>query len=376
MAVLTSRPVPSVPSQLRPDPAWRPVKVAVVNYNLPRAGYKRGGVDRVAHELAEGLSARGHVVTVFSHDPAPPGASYTVNELPWRRFTDTRAGRRLTMGYLGNVLSLLPPFGDAEVIISHGDSLLLPLLRRPIIRVMHGSALDEARTATSLNRRVLQLGVHGVELLTSMTQLSVGVSTATRRSNRWVRHVIPNGVNLSIFQADAAARSAAPEILFVGAMGGRKRGAWLMQQFIERIRPLLPEATLHMVCESGVPVDGVTFYQGLDDQALAALYRRAWVYASPSTYEGFGLPYIEAMACGTPVVATANPGSAEVLAGGKYGRLVSDEVFADTLIGLLRDRAQRDALGCAGRERAAMYDLQNTIDEYERLVFSLVARHG
>jgi glycosyltransferase involved in cell wall biosynthesis len=354
----------------------RPVRIAVVTYNLPRAGHKRGGVDRVAHELSEGLAARGHLVTVFSHDPAPPGASYTVRTLPWAWFTGTRLGRSMTMGYLGNVLSLLPPFGEAEVIISHGDSLLLPALRRPVIRVMHGSAIDEARAATALHRRVLQRGVHVLELLTSMTQLSVGVSAATQRSNRWVNRVIHNGVDLSVFHEDAAARDRTPGIVFVGAMGGRKRGAWLVKQFVERIRPVLPSATLHMVCEGGGRVDGVEFYNGLDDRALAALYRRAWVYASPSTYEGFGLPYIEAMACGTPVVATTNPGSIEILANGTYGRLVSDEQFADSLLDLLQSHGARETLRDAGRTRAAQFDLRRTIDEYERLVFSLANGHG
>ncbi len=45
---------------------------------------------------------------------------------------------------------------------------------------------------------------------------------------------------------------------------------------------------------------GVTYVTGVPDTQLADLYRRAWVCASPSTYEGFGLPYLEAMACGTP----------------------------------------------------------------------------
>ena len=96
------------------------------------------------------------------------------------------------------------------MIISHGDSLLLPALRRPVIRVMHGSAIDEARAATALHRRVLQRGVHVLELLTSMTQLSVGVSAATQRSNRWVNRVIHNGVDLSVFHEDAAARDRTP----------------------------------------------------------------------------------------------------------------------------------------------------------------------
>ena len=106
------------------------------------------------------------------------------------------------------------------------------------------------------------------------------------------------------------------------------------------------------------------------------MYRRAWVYASPSTYEGFGLPYVEAMACGVPVVATPNPGSLEVLGGGKYGRVVDDAVFSETVVHLLGDQQVRTSLVRAGLARAADYDLERTLDEYERLVRALVTANG
>jgi phosphatidyl-myo-inositol alpha-mannosyltransferase len=361
----------------RVTPDRRQLRIAMLSYSLPRPGFKRGGIERVAHELADGLARRGHHVTVYSHDPRPPEAVYAVADLPWRRFVSTWAGRRITMGYLGNLLSLLPRLGDAEVVIAHGDSLLLPLARRPVVRVIHGSALDEARTATSLGRRVLQFGVYGVELLTTLIDRNcVGVSANTARSNPLIRRVIPNGVNLSLFRPDPADRSDAPSLLCVGAMGGRKRGGWLLEQFRERIKPALPLAELRLVGDVGPAVPGVTYHTGLADPQLAAEYRRAWVYASPSTYEGFGLPYLEAMASGTPVVATPNAGSIEVLGAGRYGRLVDDRMFADAVIELLRDSSQREALARGGLGRAADFSLERTLDSYEALMFTMVQARG
>ena len=113
---------------------------------------------------------------------------------------------------------------------------------------------------------------------------------------------------------------------------------------------------------------GVTYYTGVDDQQLAALYRRAWLCASPSTYEGFGLPYIEAMACGTPVVATPNPGSREVLADGEYGRLPADDEFGRDRLELLRDERARRQLEGAGVTRARQFSLSTMLDRYEALV--------
>ncbi len=52
-------------------------------------------------------------------------------------------------------------------------------------------------------------------------------------------------------------------------------------------------------------------------EKLCELYQRAWILCLPSTYEGFGVPYIEAMASGTVAVASPNPGAKEILDNGK-----------------------------------------------------------
>ncbi len=63
------------------------------------------------------------------------------------------------------------------------------------------------------------------------------------------------------------------------------------------------------------PGDGVRWLGFVDDEELARLYRGAACFAYPSLYEGFGIPVLEAMACGTPVVTSAG-GALEELAGG------------------------------------------------------------
>ena len=154
----------------------------------------------MAHELAQGLAERGHEVFVHSHDPRPSAARYQVRELPWKRFVNTWLGRRVTMGYLGNVLAVLPDYSSFDAIIAHGDSLLLPLARRPLVRVLHGSALGEARHATSPGRFLLQCGVYVQELVTALVQSgTVAVSENTRRSNPFVARVIANGVDTASF---------------------------------------------------------------------------------------------------------------------------------------------------------------------------------
>jgi phosphatidylinositol alpha-mannosyltransferase len=350
------------------------MRIAVISPSLPTEGQKAGGVAQVAHDLSEGLARRGHAVTVWSFTPGPADARYEVRLLPWKGFATSRLGRVATEGYLGNLLSLVPRYREADAIVAMGDSLLLPLLGKPVVRVMHGSALGEALTASSPWRFLQQLGIYPQELLTGLTQRGcVGVSQNTRRYNPFVRQVIPNGVDLSAFHPDPGVKTPEPSLLFVGTLEGRKRGRFLLDAFREQVRPRFPTATLTMVSPPGPEVEGVTYRTGISTTELAALYRRSWVYASPSSYEGFGLPYLEAMASGTPVVATPNPGSREVLDGGRYGVLVEDPELGGALLRLLGDAGARMELAERGLERAQHYSLDRMVDAYEALLRRLIA---
>jgi glycosyltransferase involved in cell wall biosynthesis len=349
------------------------MRLAVLSAGLPATGQKRGGIERIAHVLAQGLAERRHHVVVFSHDAKPVGASYDVRPLPWKAFVDTWLGKRLTFGYLGNILALLPDVREFDAVIAHGDSLLLPLKRKPVVRVMHGSALREAMHATSPGRAVLQIGVYAQELLTSLFERgTVAVSENARHHNPFIREVIPNGVDTRIFRPRVEAKTHAPSIVFVGALDGRKQGRFLLDVFTSVVRPARPDAVLMFVGAPGPDLSGVTYHTGIDDHELARLYSRAWVYASPSTYEGFGLPYVEAMACGTAVVAAPNPGSCEVLANGRYGTLAGREEFGAAIVELLNDSDARHRHEREGLERAKQFSADVMIDRYETLLRRLI----
>jgi glycosyltransferase involved in cell wall biosynthesis len=349
----------------------------MLSYRLPVEGQKRGGIERAADTLAQGLVERGHHVVVFSHDQRPAGAGYDVRPLPWKAFVDTWIGRRVTMGYLGNVLAVLPDYRDFDVVIVHGDSLLLGFLSTPVLRVMHGSARGEAQSAQSWGRRLLQYGIYVQELATASLQRGVvAVSENTRRDNPTIAHVIPHGVDRRVFHAAPDSKSAEPSVLFVGTLDGRKRGRLLLDAFTETIRPLHPTATLTVVGQAGPERAGVIYRTGVSDGELAVLYRRAWVYASPSTYEGFGLPYLEAMACGTVVVASRNPGSLEVLGEGEYGVMPSDERFGAAVAELLGDEVRRVTLCGRGLRRASEFSLDAMIEHYEDVLMELTSTHA
>jgi glycosyltransferase involved in cell wall biosynthesis len=108
------------------------------------------------------------------------------------------------------------------------------------------------------------------------------------------------------------------------------------------------------------PRDGLRMIGYVPDSELPALYGAATVFAYPSMYEGFGLPPVEAMACGTPVLAGNHGASCEVL--GDSAILVdplSVGAIKEGLLHLLENSETRNALSAAGRIRALEFNWNN-----------------
>jgi phosphatidylinositol alpha-mannosyltransferase len=162
-------------------------------------------------------------------------------------------------------------------------------------------------------------------------------------------------------------------VLFVGTLDGRKRGRFLIDAFESTIRAAHPTATLTVVGQEGPAREGVTYRTGVSDEALVELYQESWVYASPSTYEGFGLPYLEAMSCGTVVVATRNPGSVEVL--GHGGLMPDDGDFGAVVADVLGDEERRVALAARGLRRSTEFSFEAMLEQYEDVLTELTSPH-
>jgi glycosyltransferase involved in cell wall biosynthesis len=108
--------------------------------------------------------------------------------------------------------------------------------------------------------------------------------------------------------------------------------------------------------------DGVSWEREVGDEQLARLYRGALCVVYPSLYEGFGIPVLEAMACGAPVV-TSRGGATEEVAGGA-AVLVDPEDVSSIAAGIEDAIARREELRAAGLRRARAYSW----DESARLL--------
>ncbi len=160
-----------------------------------------------------------------------------------------------------------------------------------------------------------------------------------------------------LIEAFAAARAEArlPHRLVIG---GRK--GWRYEAIFARVQEL------------GL-VEDVLFPGFIADDDLPALYSGAAFFAYPSLYEGFGLPIVEAMACGAPVLTGDNSCLPE--AGGPgaiYVRAEDVDSIAEGIVRLATDDAQRARLAAAGREHAAHFtwerSAQQLLSAYNKLL--------
>jgi len=115
--------------------------------------------------------------------------------------------------------------------------------------------------------------------------------------------------------------------------------------------------------------DAVTFLDYLPENTLRSLYTKAACLVLPSLGEGFGIPVLEAMACGTPVVTSDIPALREV---GGDAALLADPYetmsIADAMYRALSDRALREELRERGWRRVQAFSWQKTGEEVSRLI--------
>ena len=112
--------------------------------------------------------------------------------------------------------------------------------------------------------------------------------------------------------------------------------------------------------------------QYVDDNDLVLLYNLATIFIFPSHYEGFGLPPLEAMKCGLPVIASNNSSLPEVIGkGGLLGNANDYEFFVDNIIKLLNDRIFYSQMKSKALKQAIKFTPENHVTKLVNIFNSL-----
>jgi len=344
------------------------LRVTIFHTSLPSPTRKVGGVEASVHRLANLLAVDPSLdVTVLTCDNKPADALYRCERI-YPLAMRSQLFRLFVLPFLLNFHN----FNTYDVVHLHGDDWFWVWRRVPTIRTMHGSAKREAQTAKSFKRKLIQYLVYPLEQLSvRLATCSVAVGKDTQ-AIYGCDELIGNGVSLARFSPRP--KASFPLLVFIGTWSGRKRGSFVFETFCKEILPRFPQAQLCMVSDYTPPHENVIGHKHLPEADLGVLLSEAWVFAYPSQYEGFGIPYVEALASGTAIVTTDNPGAREVLEEGRYGIICSDAEFGSKLVDLLTDVSKRDEFARGGLARAAEFSDKTVAARYASL-YREVADH-
>ena len=370
------------------------LRVAV---DLTAAARGKAGIGRYAAELAEAVAGLGDMgtrpldVIRFLARVGPQRLSPALRELEGLNAAYTPRQWRLRVAadyFLGTHQDRR--FEPAGVDVFHAAEHLLPRLRRvPAVMTLHDATFDMyPEVHTWLNRHFLSLMV---PRFLRQADAVIAVSEATK-SDAVARYGIPpSRIAVTHLGVRPEFRPAPPDriaelrralelpdrfVLFVGTLEPRKNLGVLVGALAE-VRKQLPDVQLVVAGAKGWLYDpvfaevgargleGAVRFLGLvPDPDLPVLYSAADVFCMPSRFEGFGLPVLEAMACGTAVVATDRGALPEVV--GDAGLLVGLEdpgELPGALVRVLEDPDLATELGSQGAERAAQFTWHRTAEE-------------
>lgn len=190
--------------------------------------------------------------------------------------------------------------------------------------------------------------------------------------------VVPYGVDLAVFHPLEQAARAGFQVIYAGQLTQRKGIAYLLRGYRRFARPGTRLTMVGSVVGSDRPLrpfaDAFEHVAHQTRPALAAMYRRADAFVLPTLIEGMPLVVLEAMACGLPVIVTAN-GPADIVRDGVDGFIVperDEEAIADRLERLHRDPEMRVGMGRHAAERAREFSWQ----AYRDRAFGMLAALG
>lgn len=345
-----------------------------------------GGIGRYVRRLATALPGAGVDVTSFGAGPRPGDLPDSV---PWVdlgrphgswRYEAWHRLRRPRCGVAGEVL--------------HAPSLAVPPPgARPLVVTVHDVAFLRRPQETTARGRAFH--ARGLAIARREAAMVVVPSAFTRREllaegfDPDAVAVVPHGADFPLPLAEgeidarvAAAGVRAPFVLTVGTVEPRK-GLRELAAAVDRARHAHPGLVLAVVgpggwgTVDGIDGPGVARLGPLPWATVDALYRRAAVTCVASAYEGFGLPALEALARGCPLVV-ADAGALVELAGDAAIAVPAGDVGAlgDAITRVLDDGALRADLAARGPARAAGFTWERSAQGHAAAYAAAVRRYA
>ncbi len=270
--------------------------------------------------------------------------------------------------------------------------------RTPAVATLHDAmpfelpGFDDARRATFIAaaatcRQLIADSTYSAQALARvlsvdrerLTAIPLGVATpATHAQSATSGMRAPSAANWVRNDSARRVKSLGRFVLFVGETDRRKGIDTLVTALAQVDAPRPSLVIAGRPSDPIVPVDGVTIHAlgHVDNETLAELYRQCAVFAFPSRYEGFGLPVLEAMSYGAPVVASSATSIPE--AGGDAAVYVppdEPDALAAALTKVLRDETHAAELRARGLARARTMTWERTAEATLR-VFESAAEHA
>jgi phosphatidylinositol alpha-mannosyltransferase len=336
-------------------------KITVTSFYLPPTDRIGAGVQM--HSLANAYADLGFDVSLVSPQKAKEtGSKYVLQHIPI-------SGTNRVVKW---AIALARFRYNKGLVHFGGDNHLVSKSRHSVhLRTFLGSCFAEMNVATNARDKIRMTYLGVTELLgQANADIATVISVDTNRYFIKPNHVIPCGVDLTKFRPGRK-KTSNPTIMFVGMIDSRKRGRLLIDAFNSVVRRHFPSAELWIVRDDQVVESpGVRVFGSVSEEDLIRMYQESWCFCLPSSYEGFGVPYIESMACGTAVVCTPNAGAIEVLGNGRYGLISSPDDLGETLINLLSDENLRTFLVSQGLEYVRKFDIRTVALQYIELAKS------
>ena len=227
--------------------------------------------------------------------------------------------------------------------------------RVPLVVTVHDLAVFRHPEAfppwtRTYSRVVVPRVVRAARIVAAVSEFTAGELETVLRVPRERIRVVPNAADATF--TDAGPREEGDYVLAVGTLEPRKNLARTIEA-AQRLGVELRVAGARGWGGVEARGDGVRWEGEVGDEQLARLYRGALCVVYPSLYEGFGIPVLEAMACGAPVV-TSRGGATDEVAGGA-AVLVDPQDVSSIAAGIEGAIARRDELRAAGLRRASAY---------------------